>query len=354
MQSGVIYKKIVVKIGSSILSKDNKLDTHFLGILVGQVCALIDRGINAVLVSSGAVSSGMPVLKFKSRPNKIDDLQACASVGQGLLMQSYIEAFGDKGKHCAQLLLTWDDFDDRRRYLNAKNTILSLMRLKTVPVINENDTVSTEEIKFGDNDNLASLVAIMLKADLLVNLSDVDGLFDEVKALVPLVPKITPDIKKLACPTKKNICRGGMITKIEAAEKAVNSGIPCIIANGKIADILPRIVLHKETAGTTFLPSLSRFAGKKSWIAYGVKPKGGIFIDEGAEQALLKKFKSLLSVGVLKSEGKFEKGDIVSVLNRHNKEIARGRTACSWHELELIKGRRHSCEIIHRNDLVII
>lgn len=355
MQSLLNYKRVVVKVGSSILSCDSRLDAKSLENLVGQVSILLDRGIEVVLVSSGAVSSGMGILNLVLRPGIISELQACASIGQGLLMQSYINAFLNKDKHCGQLLLTWDDFNDRKRYLNAKNTILSLLNYKAVPIINENDTVSAEEIKFGDNDNLSALVAISVKADLLIILSDVDGLWDNNGTKVSVVTKITPEIKKWACPTKKQICRGGMVTKIEAAEKVNNSGIACIIANGKTTDILTRLVINKENIGTTFISlSSAKLGSKKSWLAYSAKPKGIIFVDEGAKEALVKKNKSLLSVGVIRIEGKFKKGDTVSVAGIQGEELGRGAVSCSSEDLNLIKGKKHPKEIIHRNNLAII
>ncbi|HDZ76963.1 MAG TPA: glutamate 5-kinase [Candidatus Omnitrophica bacterium] len=348
------YKRIVVKIGSSILSKENKLDGSSLKSLVSQVCLLLDKGIEVIIVSSGAVSSGLNWMNLKSRPNKIDYLQACASVGQAILMQSYINAFLCENRHCGQLLLTWDDFNDRGRYLNAKNTILALLRYKTIPIINENDTVSTQELKFGDNDNLSSLVAMMVKADLLINLSDVDGLFDRSGTKLSMVSTVTPQIKKLACPTKKSICRGGMITKLEAAEKLTKSGIPYIIANGRVVDILIQIVLERKMLGTSFLPIVDKSRSKKIWIAYSAKPKGKIFIDSGAHDALVKRNKSLLSVGIFKVEGKFDKGDIVSILDKEGCEFARGAVTCSAQDLESIKGKKQKREIVHRNNLAII
>lgn len=355
MQLSRNYKRVVIKLGSSILSCGNRPDVVRLENLAAQVCSLLDSGIEVILVSSGAVSSGMSALNLTLRPNVICKLQACASIGQGLLMQNYINAFLDKGRHCGQLLLTWDDFSSRKRYLNAKNTILSLLAYKTIPIINENDTVSTEEIKFGDNDNLSALVAILVKADLLIILSDVDALLDAGGQNVALVVKITQDVRKLAHPTKKAISRGGMVTKLEAAEKVNNSGIPCIVANGRTKDIMTRIVIQKENLGTLFLPPTSvKLDAKKSWLAYSVKPKGRIFVDDGARAALVEKNKSLLSVGVIKAEGKFKQGDTVSIVDTCGLEFGRGATTCSSDDLNLIKGKKHTKEIIHRNNLAII
>lgn len=355
MQLSVNYKRVVVKAGSSIFCHGNNFDAVALEKLVSQITLLLDEGVEIILVSSGAVASGMAILKKSLRPVKMADLQACASIGQGALMQKYINAFSVHNKHCAQLLLTWDDFNDRKRYLNAKNTLFSLLNHKALPVINENDTVSTEEIKFGDNDNLSALVAILVKADLLIILSDVDGLLDLGGLRVPIVSKINAEIKKMACSTKKQNCRGGMITKLEAAQKASNAGIPCIIANGKAENILERIIVDKEGLGTLFLPvPAARLRGKKSWIAYSSKPVGKIFVDDGAKDALIKRNKSLLCVGIFKVEGKFKPGDTVSILDSQGKEFARGAVSCSAEGLNLVKGKRHPVEIVHRDNLALI
>ncbi|MEK6715581.1 MAG: glutamate 5-kinase [Candidatus Omnitrophota bacterium] len=354
IKSSASYKRVVVKIGSSILSYGSQFDIAALKSLVGQVSTLLEKGIEVILVSSGAVSSGMSILGLDRRPNKISELQACASIGQGLLMQNYTSAFLEKEKKCAQLLLTWDDFSDRGRYLNVKNTLFSLLSYGAVPIINENDTVSSEEIKFGDNDNLSALVAILVKADLLIILSDVEGLLDEKGVRIPLVREITPQIRKLTSGTKKAISRGGMLTKLDAAEKAANSGIPCLIASGAAKDVLNRIVVDKENLGTVFLPCQKGICGRKGWIAYSARSAGKIFVDDGAKEALIKRQKSLLSVGIQKIEGSFVKGDIVSILDREEKEFARGSVSCGSKELEIVKGKKHSFEIIHRNNLAII
>lgn len=354
MRSVTDYKRIVVKVGSSIFSAGGNFDCAALDALVSDICALRDFAIEVILVSSGAVSSGMSVLGFKERPKITSELQACASVGQGILMQNYINAFFAKKRRCAQLLLTWDDFSQRNRYLNVKNTLLSLLRYDSTPIINENDTVSTEEIKFGDNDNLSALVAILVKADLLIILSDVEGLLDEKGRRISLVPQISPEIKKLASGTKKATSRGGMIAKISAIDKAVNAGIPCLVASGHSSRILSRIVLDKESLGTVFLPCRKGICGRKGWIAYSARPAGKIFVDDGAKEALLKRHKSLLSVGIQKIEGNFVKGDIVSVVDKEGREFARGTVTSDSELIKKIKGRKHSEEIIHRNNLAMI
>ncbi len=250
------HKRVVVKIGASIFAGDagkSKLDTALIGNIAKEISSLIKQGRQVVLVSSGAIAIGMKILKITNRPKDLAYLQATAAVGQHELMHIYKLALNKCGINCAQLLLTWDDFSDKR-YQNAKNTLDTLLKLKSVPIINENDTVATEEIKFGDNDKLSALVSIMVGADLLIILSDVDGLLDKNKKVICLVPKITSKIKSLACSTNKKTCVGGMITKIEAAQIAVDSGIPCVIANGRRGKIISQLTNDPFSQGTMFLP----------------------------------------------------------------------------------------------------
>ena len=266
-QSGKHYKRIVVKIGSSLFCSGSGLDCSLAGGLAKQIADLMKQGKEVILVSSGAIALGMSVLGLSRRPRNLASLQAAAAVGQNELMDVYRQAFKNKQLNCAQILLTWEDFDDHGRYLNAKNTIDTLLKLKVVPVINENDTISTDEIKFGDNDRLSALVATLTGADLLVILSDVDGLLDKDKKVISDVYRITPAIKALACPTKNKTCVGGMITKIEAAEIAVNSNIPCKITNGRNGNSIIDSVAP-FASGTTFHPSASKPLGVKArWIA---------------------------------------------------------------------------------------
>lgn len=248
------HKRVVVKVGSSIFAAGNhKPDTALLGNIAKQICALIKSGHEVVLVSSGAIAIGMKILKMSNRPGELAYLQATAAVGQHELMHIYKLALNRCGINCAQLLLTWDDFKGKR-YQNAKNTLNTLLKLKSVPIINENDTVATEEIKFGDNDKLSALVSVLVDADLLIILSDVDGLLGKNKKVVCLVPKITESIKSLACSTNKKTCVGGMITKIQAAQIAQDSGIPCVIANGRKKDIIVQLAKNPFSSGTIFLP----------------------------------------------------------------------------------------------------
>jgi glutamate 5-kinase len=294
---------------------------------------------------------GLCKLKLKERPKELYLLQAAAAIGQNELMNTYRKFFKTK-KHIAQVLLTWEDFNDRKRYLNAKNTILTLLRLGSTPIINENDTVSTDEIKFGDNDRLSALVSSLIGADLLIILSDVDGLFDKDKNVVRMVDEITPQIKALACPTNKKTCVGGMITKIEAAKIAMDSGIPCVIANGRRQDIILSVINEPEKYGTLFSPKKG-LAARERWIAFGTKPKGKILVDDGAKRALINK-KSLLSVGIVSLEGNFDMGDIVSVRDKQNNEFARGKVGLSSKQLDKVKGSHFDKEIIHRDNIVIL
>ncbi|MDD5669682.1 MAG: glutamate 5-kinase, partial [Candidatus Omnitrophica bacterium] len=305
-----------------------------------------------VLVSSGAIFLGMMTVGIHSRPQELASLQAAAAVGQNELMNAYRKFFDKLGITCGQVLLTWEDFNDRKRYLNAKNTLLTLLSWGAVPVINENDTVSTDEIRFGDNDRLSALVSSIISADLLIILSDIDGLLDKDKTVIPCVESITPAVKALACPSDKKTCAGGMITKIEAARIAVDSGIPCVITNGRKKNIILSTVRHPGESGTIFLPKKSFLKARMRWLAFGSRVKGKITIDDGAREALLKK-KSLLSVGVNAVEGVFLAGDVVNVLDLQGNEFARGKVNVSSRTLEKNKGKRYTKEIIHRDNIVV-
>lgn len=351
------YKRVVVKIGSSLffsssVSTGINLDFNIIHRIVKQIIKLIKEGKEIGIVSSGAIALGMSRLKLVSRPKELSSLQAIAAVGQSELMDVYREFFNKKALNCGQVLLTYEDFIDRKRYLNAKNTLLTLFRLKNVPIINENDTVSTDEIKFGDNDRLSALVANLISADLLIILSDVEGLLDKDKKLIKVVDELSPYIKTLACPTDKKMCVGGMITKLEAAKIATGSGIPCVLANGCKKDIILSVIKDPANQGTLFIPK-KELAARLRWIAFGSKPKGKIMVDEGAKIALLNK-KSLLCVGVIGTSGVFEAGDIVSLIDKQNCEFARGKVRVSSKQLDRIKGRHFDKEIIHRDNIVVL
>ena len=352
-QSQSTYKRIVVKLGSSLFYSAKALDlSNFCGI-VSEISGLIKKtDLEVVVVSSGAIALGMDLLKIESRPKRLPLLQAAAAVGQNALMDNYSRHFAKSGINCAQVLLTWDDFSSRQRYLNAKNTLLELLKLGSMPVVNENDTISTDEIKFGDNDRLSALVAKLVDADLLVILSDVDGLLDREGKVIAIVEKINAEIKSLASPTKNRTCVGGMISKIEAAAMAVDSGIPCVIANGRAKNIISSVIARPQASGTLFVSKKSLTA-KEHWIAFGTKPKGKIVVDNGAKNALLNKL-SLLAVGVLGCEGNFERADIISIVDGAGTEFARGKVKLSCRDLDNSKGSRIDKEVVHRDDIVVL
>jgi glutamate 5-kinase len=355
-QSQKKYNRIVVKVGSSLLCSHDLACESFesgMGQIAAQIAQLAKEGREVVVVTSGAIAFGMRLLRMKGRPRDLSGLQAAAAVGQHLLMQEYRGYFQQAGLSSAQVLLTWDDFSERRRYLNAKNTLLTLLRLKSIPVVNENDTVSTEEIKFGDNDRLSALVAALVNAELLIILSDVDGLLGRDKKLIRVVSQINAEIKSLACPTAKQTCVGGMVTKIEAAKIAVDSGIPCVIANGRHKDMILELANDPVSAGTLFIPKEGALAARERWLAFGTKPKAKIMVDDGAKEALLKG-KSLLCVGVLGAEGHFENKDVVSIIDRQKREIARGKANISDKELEKVKGQRWHKEAVHCDNIAIL
>ncbi|MDP3142430.1 MAG: glutamate 5-kinase [Candidatus Omnitrophota bacterium] len=350
-------QRVVIKIGASVITDSKgKLDERRLKSLAGQVSSLVYKGVDAVLVTSGAIATGIQLLGMRCRPNSLSCLQATAALGQNELMRMYFDAFKEHQKLCAQILLTWDDFNDRVRYLNAKNTLLQLLKYHVIPVINENDTVAVDEIKFGDNDKLSAMVASILEADLLIILSDVDGLYrieGKDKEVIREVSDIE-DIKDLAKDTtKKHTSVGGMKTKLEAARIAMNSGIPCVVADGKADDILSKI-LQQEDVGTIFIHRKGKLLAKKRWIAFGTKSKGKIYVDEGAKEALLHKGKSLLCPGIINTEGKFLANEVVLVADNKGEEFAKGLTNYSQAELQEIKGSRANKEVIHRDNLVIL
>ncbi|MGE5308316.1 MAG: glutamate 5-kinase [Deltaproteobacteria bacterium] len=352
-------KRVVVKIGSSLFcSSGNAVDPSILnGIVREQIAKLAEDGCRVCVVCSGAKAPGKKTLGLSERPRTLAGLQAAAAVGQNALMNAFQKAM-PADCHCAQVLLTWEDFTDRERWLNARGTLNRLMGSgyagrTIIPVINENDTVSTNEIRFGDNDQLSARVACLVDADLLVILSDVDGLYDGDRKTIPVVDAITPEIRALACPTSRKTCVGGMITKLDAAKIAVDSGIPCVIANGRKAGIILDAVSSPARAGTLFLPRKKGLALRERWIAFGTKPKGSIMVDDGARRALCD-HKSLLSVGIVGLDGAFGAGEIVSIVDRNGEKFAVGKTHFGSAALDKLKGRRHDREIVHRDNIVIL
>lgn len=362
-------KRLIIKIGSSILSNDRGLDTEIIGKLAEHISKISSMGYEVVIVSSGAVAAGMKKLGLKSKPRDIRLKQAAAAIGQSSLMWAYEKAFAEYEHKVAQILLTREDFSDRKKYINSKNTIITLLSYGIIPVINENDTVATDEIKFGDNDNLAALVAILVEAEKLVILSDVDGLYEEnpqvnSKArLITHVEEITPDIENIAGGAGSAVGTGGMYSKILAAGKAISHGIAVNIISGKKPELLSSIAEGNER-GTFFEPCKEKISHKKGWIAYSSRPKGSITLDDGAVKAITEMGKSLLPTGITGIEGNFEVGDSVNCLNSHGKRVAKGLINYSsadmnkimrrkTSEIEQILGYKYSDEAIHRDNMVV-
>ena len=367
-------KRIVIKVGSRILtSKNFRLDKAWIKNLVAQIAALINKDIEVILVTSGAIGAGMGMLGLDLRPGLLPQQQAAAAIGQSQLMKIYDTFFKHHNILSAQILLTREDLSNRKRYLNAKNTLFTLLTYKTVPIINENDTVSVDEIKFGDNDRLSALVANLMQAGLLIILSDVDGLyaaapkrkeFQKKRDVISIVEEIGPWTEKMASASISKLGTGGMVSKIEAAKICSTAGVSCIVANGRVPDILRRI-LDGENIGTLFLPKAEQLVAKKRWIGFSAKISGQISVDQGAKQALISKKRSLLPKGIVKIRGTFAVGDTVSILDAENKEFGRGLTSYSSEELAKIKGYKsdqiktilgykYYDEVVHRDNLVIL
>jgi glutamate 5-kinase len=365
-------KTLVVKVGTAILTDPlgAGLDRRRMEGIVEGICWAWDKGIRTVLVSSGAIGAGMSKLGVRKRPSSLNKLQALAAIGQGILIGSYMEMFESRGRLAAQILLTQDDFTDRRRYINAKNTIDELLMAGITPIINENDAIAVEEIRFGDNDNLSALVANMVKADLLLILSDVDGLYeadpkkDPNANLISIVNEITPELERISKGPGSEVGSGGMSSKVEAVKKVVLSGGMAVIANGKLDGVIRR-VLEGEEIGTLFFPKGARLTGRKRWIAFGRNPKGSITVDDGAVEAITRRGKSLLPSGVVRVDGRFGIGDLVIVRDLGGREIARGLVNYSSEEVDRIKGHKvaeiesmlgykYRNEVIHRDNLVLM
>lgn len=365
-------RKIVIKIGTGVLTTENGyVDKDQIKRLSEQVVALKKMGYDVVVVSSGAIGSGMGELGIEKRPGTLPELQAVAAIGQSKLISTYDECFKLHGYHAAQILLTREDFEDRQRYLNTCNTIHTLFQLNAIPVVNENDTISVDEIKFGDNDALSALVTNLLNAELLIILSSVDGLYDKYPtgkgkaSVISVIENVSDEVKQLAFDVKTKRGIGGMQTKLEAASVVTNAGEAVIIANGRMDGVLKKIV-QGEHIGTLFLPREVKMVSRKRWIGYTTKPKGTIYVDGGAMHALTEKGKSLLASGIVAVEGTFNKGDTISVCDKGNGEvIARGLTNYSSEEIEKIKGcsTAHIAkvlgyklydEVIHRDNMVML
>lgn len=364
-------QKIVVKVGTSTLThKNGKLNLEQIERLVRQLSDLRNQGKDVVLVSSGAIGAGMGKLNLEQRPKTIPEKQAVAAVGQGILLHIYEKMFSEYGQATAQLLLTKADLEHRQRFLNGRNTLLTLLKFGVIPIVNENDTVAFEEIKFGDNDTLAALVGTLIDADLILLLTDIDGFYDgdprknKNAKRISVVETINEEIEGLAGNVGSKFGSGGMITKITAARIAVNAGIPLMIGHGAEDNILRRLT-SGEDVGTLFLPVEMKPHLRKSWIAFGSHVGGRIIIDDGAKEALLHKGKSLLPSGVTAVEGDFSAGAVVQIVDLQGREFARGISNYSWIELNRIKGQKCKdiCsilgykdydEVIHRDNLSLV
>ncbi|MFA7349278.1 MAG: glutamate 5-kinase [Methylotenera sp.] len=364
-------KVIVVKVGSSLVTNDgNGLDQTAIAAWAAQVAILAQQGRQIVLVSSGAVAEGMQRLGWKKRPTAVNELQAAAAVGQMGLVQMYESCFSQHHLHTAQVLLTHDDLADRKRYLNARSTLRTLLDMKVIPIINENDTVVTDEIRFGDNDTLASLVANLIEADALVILTDQQGLYSAD-------PRKDPDatfiqhatagglaLEQMAGGAGSSVGTGGMLTKILAAKRAARSGAHTVIASGREVDVLVRLSAG-EVIGTHLQATQMKTAARKQWLADHLRMTGKLVLDAGAVKVLKSEGKSLLPIGVTAVEGYFERGDMVACVDAQGAEIARGLVNYSAseaarimrkpsHEIEAILGYMDEVELIHRDSLVLL
>jgi glutamate 5-kinase len=364
-------KRVVIKIGSRVLTDDDGgLDHAVIGRICGEIARLREGGRQVVVVSSGAIAAGRSELGLAEKPRTIPQKQAAAAIGQTRLMRAYEEALSPHGLKAAQLLLTSEDLGSRQRFLNARATIDTLLGFGIIPIINENDTVVVDEIKFGDNDNLSAMVTNVAESDLLVIMTDVEGLYnaDPVRnpdaRLIPLVRGITRELERSAGGSASRVGTGGMATKLEAARKAAKNGVPTILIAGKQSGILSA-AMRGEEVGTLFLPQGTGLNRRKHWIACTLKPAGRVIVDDGARSVLQKKGKSLLPSGVVGVEGRFERGACVRICGTDGNEFARGLSDYSnseivrlaghkSSEIEALLGYRYADVIIHRDNLVVM
>lgn len=363
-------KRVVVKVGSSTLTHSSGfLNLSRIEKLVRQIADLHNQGIEIVLVTSGAIAAGIGKLGFKTRPTTIPEKQAAAAIGQGILLHMYEKMFSEYGKIAAQILITRDDVSNRTRFLNARNTFFSLFEKGVITIVNENDAIIVDEIKFGDNDTLSAIVASLVEADLLILLSDIEGLYDsdprtnpEAK-LIYEVEKITEEIEKSAGGAGTSLGTGGMATKISAAKIATSAGVSMVIVNGANEGIINDVVNFKRV-GTFFIPDESPMHLRKHWLTFNTDIKGRLVVDNGAYKALVNEHKSLLPSGIVSVEGFFSHGQIVSIMNSDGMEIGRGITNYDSWEIEQIKslktdeiegilGYKNYDEIIHCNNMAI-
>jgi glutamate 5-kinase len=363
-------KRVVVKIGTGALTGTGGHFHRERFEALSDEVALAAEGRELVVVSSGAIALGVERLGFKGRPSDIPGKQACAAVGQSRLMQAYEEAFAKRGRVVAQVLLTHDDVQDRRRYLNARNALRRLLAERAIPIINENDTVSVDELKFGDNDALAGLVAALVEADALIVMSDVEGLCtadptrDPKAELLTQVEAITPEVLALAGASASAVGTGGMATKVRAAAQATQVGVACVITSGRVSGRLTTVLQGKEV-GTLFEPQLSRRSARRAWIAHAVHPRGRLVVDDGARKAVLEAKKSLLPSGIRSVEGEFSVGDPVELVGLDGTSFAKGLVAYASEELKRIAGKKSAQieqvlgyrsldEAVHRDDLAVL
>lgn len=362
-------RRVVVKVGSNVLTQDQGLNLKAIRSISRQICHLIDSGREVILVSSGAMASGVKKIGLPKRPDEIPKRQAVAAVGQAGLIMEYEKAFDRYHKKVAQILLTGDDLNNRKRYLNARNTLYTLLSWNVVPIVNENDTVMIEEIQFGDNDNLAAMITLLMDADILINLTDIDGLFDKDPRnfadaeLISEVTTLGKDIEKVAGDIPGALGTGGMLSKIKAARKVTAAGIPMLIGNGMQPDILIKIFAGKDH-GTYFVPRKEKLKSRKCWIAFTLKPKGAIRIDDGAAAAILERGKSLLPSGIVDVEGEFNVGAPVEFKQLDGRVLGTGLVNYSSADILKIMGLKSSQiterlgrkpydDVIHRDNLAI-
>ncbi|MDF2564731.1 MAG: proB [Massilibacillus sp.] len=370
-QELVNAKRIVVKVGTSTLTHSTgKLNFFRIEKLVRELSNLANQGKEIILVTSGAVGAGVDRLGLKEKPTTIPEKQAMAAVGQGILMHMYEKLFGEYGQTVAQVLLTRENSVKHKQYMNSRNALLTLLKMGVIPVINENDAIAVDELKIGDNDTLSATVATLVDADVLIILSDIEGVYtanpqsDPTATLILEIKDITPEIEALAGGAGSKLGTGGMFTKIQAAKIAVNSGVTMVIASGN-RDGIVRDILNGKELGTVFPAKEYHLKVRKSWLAFGTRIDGGILVDEGCERAMLEDGSSLLAAGIVAVEGTFDKGNTVRILSSHGREIARGSVNYNAEELQKIIGRstkdfleilgtKYYDEVIHRDNMVLM
>ena len=363
--------RVVVKIGTSTLTYNNgKLNLFRIEKLVRELADLANQGKEIILVTSGAVGAGLDRLGSTERPKTIPEKQAVAAIGQGILMHMYEKFFAEYGQIVAQVLLTRENSVKHKLYINSRNTLLTLLKMGVIPVINENDAIAIDELKIGDNDTLSATVATIVDADLLIILSDIEGVFtanpqnDPTAQLIEEITDITPEIEELAGGAGSKLGTGGMYTKIQAAKIAVNAGVTMVIASGALEGVV-RNILSGEKIGTIFPAKEQHLQVRKSWLAFGAMIKGELVVDEGCEKALITEGSSLLSVGIVEVKGTFDQGNSVRILSKQGREIARGLANYNSEEIKKICGKNTNNiskilgsklydEVIHRDNMVIM